>query len=242
MQTSLGPAESHSLEAGGRTNNAMSRESKIMLSDVTDSWTPIALSQDLPPATAMPARISAGPIALWRSQSGRVAASADRCPHRGMRLSHGFVRGEALSCIYHGWSYARAGHCLRIPAHPGLTPPETIRVATYPVEEAGGIIWVAEGDPAGKPPLFEGFVPLRSLTVMASASAVALAADAKAGVWQSPEGLACRLLLASLGEGETLVHVLVPVDSKPAGRIAASRAAEALRRRAEEAEAKGIGP
>ena len=21
-----------------------------------------------------------------------------------MRLSHGFVRGEALSCIYHGWS------------------------------------------------------------------------------------------------------------------------------------------
>jgi nitrite reductase/ring-hydroxylating ferredoxin subunit len=217
-----------------------------MLSDVTDSWTPVALSQDLPPATAMPARISAGPIALWRSQSGRVAASADRCPHRGMRLSHGFVRGEALSCIYHGWSYAQAGHCLRIPAHPGLTPPETIRVATYPVEETGGIIWVAEGEPAGTPPFVDGFVPLRSLTIMAGASALALAADAKAGetgiLWQSPEGLACRLLLASHGEGETLVHVLVPVDSGAAERIAASRAAEALRRRAEEMVAKGIAP
>src|SRR5690242_2290111 len=138
-----------------------------MLTDRTDFWRPVALSQDLPAGTVMPARIAAGSIALWRSQSDHVAASADRCPHRGMRLSHGFVRGEALSCIYHGWSYSQAGSCLRIPAHPGLAPPDTIRVATHEVEEAGSVIWVAVGTPASKPPRLDGLIPLRSLTAFA---------------------------------------------------------------------------
>lgn len=193
----------------------------------------------------MPAQISAGPIALWRSQSGQLAASADRCPHRGMRLSHGFVRGEALSCIYHGWSYARAGHCLRIPAHPGLTPPETIRVATYPAEESGGIIWIAEGAPGGKPPLYDDVVPLRSLTVRSGLAALEAAAGAKAVgasiLWDAPGAPPCRLLVALQGESETLVHVLVPAGCGPAERIAASRAVEALRRQAEEIEAKEVG-
>ncbi|MGO7616694.1 Rieske (2Fe-2S) protein, partial [Rhizobium ruizarguesonis] len=48
----------------------------------------------------------------------------------------------------HGWSYGQAGNCLRIPAHPGLTPPETIRVATHDVEETDNVIWVAVGTPA----------------------------------------------------------------------------------------------
>ena len=217
-----------------------------MLSEVAVSWMPVALARDLPPGTAIPARIAAGSIALWRSQSGRVAASADRCPHRGMRLSHGFVRGEALSCIYHGWSYAQAGHCVRIPAHPGLTPPETIRVATFPVEESGGIIWVADGKPDDKPPLVDDFVPLRSLTVQAGLAALEAATGASAGVsgilWTAPDAPACHLLLAPQGDGETLVHVLVPTDCGIAGRLAASRAAETLRRRAEQIEAKGVAP
>jgi len=37
-------------------------------------------------------------IAVWRSVSGVVNAWENRCPHRGMRLSHGFVRGESLAC------------------------------------------------------------------------------------------------------------------------------------------------
>ena len=45
---------------------------------------PVALSADLPAGTVMPAQSPAGPIALWRSRSGRAAAFADRCPHRGM--------------------------------------------------------------------------------------------------------------------------------------------------------------
>jgi nitrite reductase/ring-hydroxylating ferredoxin subunit len=214
-----------------------------MLTDRTASWMPVALSQDLPVGTVMPARISSGSIALWRSQSGRVAASVDRCPHRGMRLSHGFVRGEALSCIYHGWSYSQAGTCLRIPAHPGLSPPETIRVKTYVVEEAGGIVWIAEGEPADKPLISEGFVPLRSLTIRAGRDAVETASGEKADetgiLCQLPGAPALRLVPVMQDKDETLVHVLVPQNCSASERIAASRAAERLRQAAEQIQAEG---
>jgi nitrite reductase/ring-hydroxylating ferredoxin subunit len=215
-----------------------------MLTDRTDFWRPVALSQDLPAGTVMPARIAAGSIALWRSQSGQVAASADRCPHRGMRLSHGFVRGEALSCIYHGWSYSQAGTCLRIPAHPGLTPPDAIRVATHKVQESNGILWVAEGEPAGAPPAIDGFAPLRSLTSSAGAATIEAASGGKAEdtgiLCRLPGAPALRLLAVSQDNGETLVHVLVPDDCSSADRIAASRAVEGLRRKAEHIEALGV--
>ncbi|WP_026614992.1 Rieske 2Fe-2S domain-containing protein [Ensifer aridi] len=214
-----------------------------MLSD-TAGWTPVALSADLPAGTVMPARTPAGPIALWRSQSGHAAASADRCPHRGMRLSHGFVRGEALSCIYHGWSYARPGNCLRIPAHPGLTPPETIRVATHEVEESGGVIWVAVGEPTIQPPRLEGLAPLRSLTAHAGIAVLEAVVGAKAGpeglVWQAQNSQEIRLLLVPQEDDHTLIHVLLDEKSSASQRVAASRAIESLRRTAEYLQAKGI--
>ncbi len=161
-----------------------------------------------------------------------------------MRLSHGFVRGEALSCIYHGWSYAQAGNCLRIPAHPKLTPPETIRVATHAVEEADGVIWVAVGEPASKPPQMGGFVPLRSLTARAGIAALEAATGATAGPegldWRTPNAPAIRLLLVPQEGGETLIHVLLDGAASPSERIAASRAAESARRKAEDLQERDI--
>lgn len=215
-----------------------------MHSDTTGLWTPVAFSKDLPAGTAMPAYISSGCIALWRSGSGRVAASADRCPHRGMRLSHGFVRGEALCCIYHGWSYGQAGNCLRIPAHPGLVPPAAIRVAAYPVRECQGIIWVATGKPNGEPPQLEGLVPLRSLTANAGIGAIEAATTVRArpdGVVKFSHDLGpVFILLSAQEDGKTLMHVLLEAAADTALRLAASRAVEGLRRRAEELQAEGI--
>ena len=44
-------------------------------------------------------------IVIWRSVSGEARAWENRCIHRGMRLSFGQVRGEQLSCRYHGWLF-----------------------------------------------------------------------------------------------------------------------------------------
>nr|WP_244639456.1 Rieske 2Fe-2S domain-containing protein [Aureimonas endophytica] len=196
---------------------------------------PIALSSDLPAASVMPIATPAGALALWRSASGRLTAAADRCPHRGMRLSHGFVRGEALSCIYHGWSYDASGRCVRIPAHPNLTPGQSICVATRAVDETGGIIWLAEERPEAPVPRLAGLSPVRSLTVDAPLPAVEAAAGAKAdavGHIARTDG-APGFLLAAQPDRRTLVHVLVAEAAGPAERVAASRAAEALRRAAE---------
>lgn len=127
-------------------------------------WHPVALSPDLPVATVMATHCGTREVALWRSGTGKLAAWHDRCPHRGMRLSHGFVRGENLNCIYHGWRFDSTAICRKIPAHPEMTPPETITVPRFAVAESGGVIWVAEEGIDAKPPtLPEGLRPLRSL-------------------------------------------------------------------------------
>ncbi|WP_280171651.1 Rieske 2Fe-2S domain-containing protein [Agrobacterium pusense] len=208
------------------------------------SWMPVALSSNLPRLVVMPVWLGGETVALWRSASGSISASSDRCPHRGMRLSHGFVRGEALSCIYHGWSYGQEGRCLKIPAHPGLTPPDTIRVATYAVTEQDGIIWAATATSRTPPPRVRGLAPLRSISATASLKAIEAAAGASidASGFLSPQveiaGLC--LLLSDQGNGETLMHVLVPENASPGDRINASRAAEVLRRRAEALAFEGV--
>ncbi|WP_341535058.1 Rieske 2Fe-2S domain-containing protein [Acetobacter sacchari] len=104
-------------------------------------WRPVALGLDLPPASVTGARIGEQRLAIWRNSHGDVRASDDRCPHRGMRLSLGFVRDDMLACLYHGWCFDAEGRCRTIPAHPGLKPAATIRTTTFPTIESDGLIW-----------------------------------------------------------------------------------------------------
>lgn len=204
---------------------------------MTATWTPAILSPDLPPGTVVASACGPVEVAIWRGHGGRVAAWADRCPHRGMRLSHGFVRGDWLSCIYHGWRYDEAGRCRKIPAHPGLDPPEAIRVRALACVEAGGVVWIAEAapsDPPLAPPPDLGAVrPLRSLTVDADVPALVEAAGApdEAGTIRLDVGGALVLLLQPMG-ARTAVHAMM-APAPVATLIAASRALERLRRRAE---------
>lgn len=131
---------------------------------------PVGLSRDLPPARVMRAEVDGQDVVVWRATDGTLAAWDNKCPHRGMVLSHGFVRGNALACLYHGWHYGAAGKCTYIPAHPDLTPPETIHTRQYAAKETGGVIWVAvEGDAWGPA---DGLAALRSLDIQASETTV----------------------------------------------------------------------
>lgn len=199
---------------------------------MTDAWTPVALSRDLPRLGVMPVCVDGNDLALWRSASGRIAAWADRCPHRGMRLSHGFVRGEALSCIYHGWSYGSEGQCLRIPAHPDLTPPEAIRVPVFQAVESGGVVWVAQHASDAPPPVVEGS-PLRSLTVEAAVDWTAAGFVLTGAIAQGNlSGIAVTILVQPLPHRRFALHALAE-SSAPAALIEVSRGLEALRRQAE---------
>lgn len=119
-------------------------------------WTAIGLDAQFPAETAHPVVLEDFGLAVWRSAEGELQAWEDRCPHRGMRLSFGFVRGDALTCLYHGWSFGAEGQCRRIPAHPELEPPQTICATAYPVATFRGLVFTtlraagaAPGDDGG---------------------------------------------------------------------------------------------
>jgi nitrite reductase/ring-hydroxylating ferredoxin subunit len=154
---------------------------------------PVSLSGGVEPGARTGTSAGGQAVVVWRGQDGVVRAWADRCPHRGMRLSFGFVRENTLTCIYHGWSFGAAdqdagdgpaaGRCLAIPAHPGMTPPAKASVPVLPAAEALGMIWVGTGPDDTRPPLpavpDPGTVhPVRSVTAPAPAAALAAALEA----------------------------------------------------------------
>ena len=129
------------------------------------STQPVGLSTELAPKQVMRARLESADLAIWRSASGVISAWENRCPHSGMRLSHGFVRGESLACAYHGWHYGCDGGCNKIPAHPELAPPETIKVTRYNVKEHCGLVWVNTIDDVQPVSLPDNLKAVRSLTI-----------------------------------------------------------------------------
>ncbi|WP_374627300.1 nitrite reductase small subunit NirD [Pandoraea sp.] len=45
-----------------------------------------------------------GDIALFRTESDKVFALRDQCPHKGGALSLGIVHGEKVTCPLHAWN------------------------------------------------------------------------------------------------------------------------------------------
>ena len=104
-------------------------------------WHPVALSETLA-AQPMAACLLGQDIALWRDGTGGARAFADRCPHRGARLSLGRVQGGQLECVYHGWRFAPSGQCVAVPALPSFVPPPTHCATRFEACEAYGLVWV----------------------------------------------------------------------------------------------------
>lgn len=204
---------------------------------MTTRWIATGLSSDLPPGVAMAACWHDTQLAVWRSASGKLAAWKDRCPHRGMRLSHGFVRGETLSCIYHGWVYGTDGACKHIPAHPALTPPSAIRAEAFSCVESDGVLWLAAADMTQAPPRLVDLRPVRSLSLTCDLAALMGAEPALNGsdilhgsVRIGGQAVKICLLVQPKAGGITL-HALCGTEADP---VAVSRWLESLRRSAEQ--------
>ncbi|WP_267555134.1 Rieske (2Fe-2S) protein [Rhizobium rhizogenes] len=140
-------------------------------------WVPVALSVSIEAGTSAGAVVEGGEIVVWRDNSGKAHVWEDRCPHRGMRMSFGFVRGDHIACLYHGWQYDTAGQCRYIPAHPTLEVPQSIKVPTYVAEEKYGIVWATAAGEASLPDIdgITEVTPVRSLYIDRSADDVAAA-------------------------------------------------------------------
>ncbi len=94
--------------------------------------------------------VAGTPVALFRDGEGRVAAMLDRCPHRGVSLSLGEVRGGCLACPFHGWEFDAKGSVCRVPWNPDAKL-STLRGVTFPTRELAGQVWIYT-DPVEEPP------------------------------------------------------------------------------------------
>src|SRR5437867_11603273 len=72
-------------------------------------WQPVAASAQVPPGWAIPIKVMSEDFTLYRGESGSPHVVAARCAHRLSLLHTGWVEGECIRCMYHGWRYdARA--------------------------------------------------------------------------------------------------------------------------------------
>jgi len=79
-------------------------------------WMAVCRSQDLTKRATKPIRIMSVDYALYRGESGRAHVIDYRCPHRGAQMHLGWVEGDDIRCIYHGWKYDCTGQCVEQPA------------------------------------------------------------------------------------------------------------------------------
>lgn len=116
---------------------------------LTNYWYAAGWSEEFT-ATPLARRILDRPLALFRTESGRLAAFDDCCPHRMAPLSLGSVVGESLQCGYHGLRFDCAGTCVEIPGQKSIPP--RARVRAYPMVERWNMGWIWMGEPEAADP------------------------------------------------------------------------------------------
>ena len=118
-------------------------------------WLPAALSaevvRDGPPVRL---RLLGEDLLAFRESNGRVGVVSAYCTHKLAPLFFGRNEDCGLRCVYHGWKFDVDGNCLEIPNVRGEHL-ERVRAAaaltSYPVREAGGLVWAFLG-PVGAVP------------------------------------------------------------------------------------------
>ena len=110
-------------------------------------WYAVARADRLRPGHLEETRFLGRPIVLFRGADGVPGAIENRCAHRHVKLSLGQVSGCHVVCAYHGWRYDAAGRLAAIPHETFGKPIDRIRVASFPVRQRYGLIWLFPGDP-----------------------------------------------------------------------------------------------
>jgi len=113
-------------------------------------WHPVAAAAELDTHPVKPVKILGESLVLYRDLQGRLGLISDTCPHRRISLEYGITEMEGLRCPYHGWMFDQTGQCIDMPAEPAdSTFPCRVKIAGYPVEELGGLIFAYLGPEPG---------------------------------------------------------------------------------------------
>lgn len=107
-------------------------------------WQPISIAEKLAKGAARDIKVMGEELTLYRGHSGTPYLIGGRCAHRCTVLHTGWIEGDQLRCMYHGWKYDGMGQCVEMPAEKGGHP-EQVRIAGYPLHEYAGLIFAYMG-------------------------------------------------------------------------------------------------
>lgn len=117
-------------------------------------WVPACLAEEVAEPGGAPVRtqIFGDRLVVFRDSEGRLGVVDERCPHRLASLALGRNEEGGLRCIYHGWKFGADGTCLDMPTEPNEKGfRERMKLRSYPVREAGGMVWTYLGPPDAQP-------------------------------------------------------------------------------------------
>jgi phenylpropionate dioxygenase-like ring-hydroxylating dioxygenase large terminal subunit len=125
---------------------------------ILNAWYVAAWPAEIEQEKILARTICNEPIVFFRRADGTPAALEDRCCHRQMPLSHGWLEGETVRCGYHGLRFDAQGQCVECPMQDFIPPGAAVR--TFPIVEKYGWVWVWPGDskkadPSLVPAMFE---------------------------------------------------------------------------------------
>lgn len=116
---------------------------------IFNCWYVIAVS-DKVDRTLQTVKALGEPLVYYRREDGSPVVLDDRCAHRRYPLSQGMLKGDAIQCGYHGFTYEASGQCIWAPGvamSEGQEAKLPFGVRAYPCAERGPWLWVWMGDP-----------------------------------------------------------------------------------------------
>lgn len=114
---------------------------------IQNRWYLACLLDELRQQNPLQKKICGEDIVLFKNESDNIGALENRCCHRNVNLSLGYVQGENIKCGYHGWEYNCNGKCVNIPSLPNDERiPSSARIKKYPVEIKYESVWIWIGE------------------------------------------------------------------------------------------------
>ncbi len=112
-------------------------------------WHPVGATGELAAWPTKAVRVLGEDLVLYREPEGGYGLVGNRCAHRLTMLVHGVPEAGGLRCMYHGWKYDGTGQCVAQPFEETVRPEgrfkDRVRIAGYPVQELGGLLWAYLG-------------------------------------------------------------------------------------------------
>jgi 5,5'-dehydrodivanillate O-demethylase oxygenase subunit len=113
-------------------------------------WQPVAVGDSIAPGKARRLRVLSEDLTLYRGEGGTPFLIGERCAHRCTVLHTGWVQGDQIRCMYHGWRYDGMGRCTEMPAEQNARP-DLVKIAGYPAHEYAGLIFAYMGEGPAPP-------------------------------------------------------------------------------------------